>query len=197
MIKTSFINPFSQEAKKIITEKGSIESIDKENNELIDTIIHTPNQLQDDQYIAHTYKDLAIQRFNYHVLKNIKEYKNEQYQYLFNLEINEYDILSFYILMQAIAISYGSNSQVAKNLLDSEKEIIERRLNILESQPNDYYNQYLQNTLNEMIDTKNLYWDDIQNLLNKNIKLNELILDKGKVIIDYEDFIEAIQQIWL
>jgi len=67
MIETSFINPFSFEAKEIVRKLGQIENLDKKNDSLIDIIKHTHSQKLSS--IPETLEQLALHKFQWYLDK--------------------------------------------------------------------------------------------------------------------------------
>lgn len=192
MIKTSFINPFSSDAKEIVSKLGKIENLDKENPSLVNIINHTPSQQIDDSaQIPKSLKQLAIQKYEWFLLKKTDAFNEKYYEYLFNPELYEYDVISFYLLCQSVAISFGRDSHEAKQVIQLERDLIDQRFERLKVEPNDFQSSFLRETLNQLIDTNNVYWTDLKDILDLGqIDLNKLLLSNGRVIIEYEDFIE-------
>lgn len=191
MINASFINPFSQEAKEIVKKRGQLENINKENDDLIYLVNHTHGQYTgDDKLIPKTYQDLAIRRFEWYMLRKTKNFNENRYEYLFNPDITEYDVTAFFILCQATAIKYGPNSHETKLVVDSEQEIINQRLERIKVEPHDFQSEFLRRTLTQLVNTNNIQWTDLQDILKyKDIELKDLLLSNGQVVLEYEDFI--------
>ncbi len=192
MIKTPYINPFSNDAKEIVSKLGQVENLDKRNESLINIVQHTRGQNLDDAHnLPETFKQLALSRFEWSLFRKSSEASQKKYEYLFNPDIYEYDVVSFYLLCQAVAIRYGPDSHETKQVLDCEEDIISQRLEILKSEPNDFQSSLLRKALNQLIDTNSIYWTDLKDVLDLGkLDINELLLSNGKVIIEYEDFIE-------
>ena len=189
MIETSFINPFSFEAKEIVRKLGQIENLDKKNDSLIDIIKHTHSQKLSS--IPETLEQLALHKFQWYLDKKTDNFDDKVYEYLFNPEIYEYDVLSFYFLCQAVAIGFGEDSHEAKQVVELEANLIDNRLERLKSEPNNFQYSFLKEALNQLIDTNNVYWNDLKEVIDLGvIDLNKLLLSNGRVIIEYEDFIE-------
>ena len=191
MIKTPYINPFSSDAKEIVSKLGQVENLDKRNKDLMHIVDHTRGQnLNDPHTLPETLKELAIARFEWSLFRKSTESQEKKYEYLFNPEIYENDVVSFYLLCQSVAIKYGPNSHETKLVLDCEEDIISQRLGILKSEPNDFQSSFLRKALNQLIDTNNIYWTDLKEVLDMGkLDINELLLSNGRVIIEYEDFI--------
>lgn len=190
MLKTPYINPFSNDAKEIVSKLGQVENLDKKNDSLIQIVNHTRGQnITDPHTLPETLKELAIARFEWSLFRKSSEKQEKKYEYLFNPEIYEYDIVSFYLLCQSVAIKYGPDSHESKLVLDCEEEIISQRLELLKSESNDFQSTFLRNALNQLIDTNNIYWTELKEVLDLGkIDINELLLSNGKVILEYEDF---------
>ena len=191
MIKTPYINPFSNDAKEIVSRLGQVDTLDKRNDSLMVIVNHTRGQnLNDPHTLPETLKDLAIARFEWFLFRKTSETQEKKYEYLFNPEIYEYDVVSFYLLCQAVAIKYGPDSHEAKLVLDAEEELISQRLEILKAEPNDFQSSFLRKALNQLIDTNNVYWTDLKDVFDLGkVDINEFLLSNGRLILEYEDFI--------
>lgn len=192
MIKTSFINPFSNDAQKIVRQLGDMDSLNNRNEKLFNIILHTHSQyVSSDAQIPDTLQKLAYKRFEWFLYKKTDKYDEKNYEYLFNPDIYEYDVVAFYLLCQAIAIGYGPDSHEAKQFLESEKELISIRLDRIQRESYEYQTDFLRTTLNQLIDTNNIKWTDIKEVLELGeLDLDNLLLSDGKVIVEYEDFME-------
>ncbi|MDO5825916.1 MAG: DNA primase [Methanosphaera sp.] len=192
MIKTSFINPFSSDAQKIVRQLGDMELLDNTNEKLFNIVLHTPSQyVSSDVNLPDTLKKLAFKRFEWFLYKKTENFDEKNYEYLFNPDIYEYDVVAFYLLCQAIAIGYGPDSREAKQFIESEKELISKRLEKIQSESYEFQSEFLRTTLNQLIDTNNIRWTDIKEVLELGeLDLDNLLLSNGKVIVEYEDFIE-------
>ena len=191
MIKTPYINPFSNDAKEIVSRLGQVDTLDKRNDSLMIIVNHTRGQnLNDPHTLPETLKDLAIARFEWSLFRKTSENQEKKYEYLFNPEIYEYDVVSFYLLCQAVAIKYGPDSHEAKMVLDCEEDIISQRLEILKAESNDFQSSFLRKALNQLIDTNNIHWTDLKEVFDLGkLDINEVLLADGKIILEYEDFI--------
>lgn len=190
MIKTPYLNPFSQDAKEIVSKLGQVENLDKHDEKLESIIIHTHGQNIDDSTVPATIQDLAIKRIEWYLLRKTKVFDEKNYEYLLNPEIYEYDVVSYYLLCQAIAICYGPESREAKLLQESQTELVSQRLEKLSTQPNDFQATILRKALNQFLDTNNIEWTKIKEVLDYGLlDLNELLISNGRLILEYEDFI--------
>lgn len=191
MIKTPYINPFSNDAKEIVSRLGQVDTLDKRNESLMIIVNHTRGQnLNDPHTLPETLKDLAIARFEWSLFRKTTENQEKKYEYLFNPDIYEFDVVAFYLLCQAVAIKYGPDSHEAKQVLDCEEDIISQRLEILKSESNDFQSSFLRKALNQLVDTNNIYWTDLKEVLDLGkLDINELLLSNGRLVLEYEDFI--------
>lgn len=188
MIKTAYLNPFSADAKEIVSKLGQVDNLDKKIDKLESIITHTPGQIIDDK-LPVTIKDLAIKRIEWYLFRKTDGFDDKNYEYLLNPDIYEYDIVAFYLLCQAIAIGYGPDSMESKALLESESLLTRERLEKLNTQPNDFQSSILRKALNQFIDTNNIQWTNIKEILDYGIlDINELTISNGRVILEYEDF---------
>lgn len=191
MIKTSFINPFSNDAQDIVRQLGRMELLDVRNDELVNIITHTPAQHFDmDAEIPDTLKKLAYKRYEWFLYKKVDGFDEKNYEFLFNPDIYKYDVVAFYLLCQAIAIGYGPDSRQAKQFIDSQRELISLRLDKIKLESFEFQSEFLRSTLNQLVDTNNLLWTDIKEVLELGqLDLSNLLLSNGRVIIEYEDFL--------
>lgn len=86
-------------------------------------------------------------------------------------------------VLQATAIQYGSDS--------NESEIIKNTiLSIIEEKLGQITDNVMDEVLTEYINIHNILLNDVTDLINKEyIRLDELLLNKEKLVISYEDFI--------
>ena len=192
MIKTSFVNPFSNDAKKIVHQLGNMDLLDERNEDLFNIVLHTHGQhVSSDAQLPDSVKKLAFKRFEWFLYRKTSVFDEKNYEYLFNPDIYEYDVVAFYLLCQAIAIGYGPDSHEAKQFIESEKELISLRLEKIQAESYEFQSEFLRTALNQLVDTNNLKWTDIKEVLELGeLDLDNLLLSHGKVIIEYEDFIE-------
>lgn len=199
----SFINPLSDEGKQIVREDGGdLDRIFDENVPLINTIIENSSQgdleIKD---VPSNYVDLAIKRLEWYLRRsNDPNYNHKEFDFLFNPEITKFDVIAFYILCQAIGIKYGSNSRESRAIVESQGQISAQRLSpsILINHSNEEKRKIRLERRTIIEDTiknlENVKWTSITDLLSsKKITLQELILDKGEIILDKEDFINRFE----
>ena len=97
MVMASFLNPLSNEGQRIIKELGSLNNISIENDELLDIVTHTSRQtISRPDVVPQTIVDLALNRLKWYIeRKNNKNYNSNDYAYLFNTDMVEYDTIAF------------------------------------------------------------------------------------------------------
>lgn len=185
MIKTSFINPFSEDAKEIVRKLGKLDTLNIRNDDLIDIIHNTPNQSF--VGVPDTLLKLALTRFEWYLFRKTDKFEEKNYEYLFNPDIYEYDVVSFYLLCQAVAIGYGLDSHEAKQVIESENQLIAQRIDRLSQQDKQ---DVIREALAQLVNTDNLKWTDIKEVLEvSSLELDQLLLSNGRAIIDYDDFV--------
>jgi DNA primase large subunit len=193
MVLISYINPFSSEGEAIVREKGSIEGIFEMNPELLQIVTDSDHQnLSDDKNIPQNYADLALKRLEWYLRKkNDKKFDQNDYAFLMNPEIAKFDVISFYTTAQAIGIKFSPNSRESRVLIESQGNLIEKRFEKLDARQR----KELVNTLiNQMITEDNIKWTSLGELLgNKKIRLTDMILDHGEVILEKDDFLARFE----
>lgn len=183
-MKTTYLNPFGQDALNILQNYGNITRITQNHTHINDIITNTDKQ---DSKKINTIQELCYEKIRYYYNKHLNK-KQSQYAYLFNQYLEEEDIISTHALLQAATITYGSDSYEAETIINTITSIIETKLD----KSND---ELIDNTLKEYIDIHNTTLNDIKNLINnENIHLNELLLKNNKIIISYEDFLTEYQK---
>lgn len=187
----SFINPLSDEGKKIVMEDGgNLERINDENNKLIDTVYSiNAQEISDDAFIPKNYSDLVIKRVEWFVnKKSDPKYKHKKYAYLFNKKINKFDTIAFYILCQAVGVKFGPNSRESRAVVEIQGQITENRLEELLTSERKEITQHI---LNNFIIQDRIKWTQLADLISsKKINMQDLLLKDGEVILDLEDFID-------
>ncbi|BDH79632.1 MAG TPA: DNA primase [Methanothermobacter sp.] len=179
-----FINPFSQEAKELVRDSGDLDKIIEEDARLISIIEYTRGQrLDDDSRIPGSLWELSLKRIEWYLEKRgRRRYQPGYYRFLFNPEIAEFDVIAFHILAQAIGAKFNPNSRESRIFIELEAEIVKERLSRMENRERE---RVISGILGEMLDSETPHWTKLEKLLeNKRIKLTELILKDGKVILD-------------
>ena len=122
MAEISYINPLSNEGREIIKDYGDLNQLDKEDEYLIEEVIHTTNQkISDDSLIPKSYKDLAFKRIQWAIeKKNNKKYNQNEFEYLSNDAIFKQDVVIFHVLCQAIAIQFNTGSRETRLFIESQ-----------------------------------------------------------------------------
>lgn len=195
MVLLSFINALSLEGQKILGEKVDLNSIFHENEELIRISEYFGEGIiEDESKIPKSYGELALKRIEWFFReKNDKNFKINEYSYLFNEAIDEFDIVTFHLLAQAIAYKYNTNSRESKLFTESQNRIIEERLTRISS---DIRHELVDKILNELLYNINtLKWTDLIDLISsKKIFLTDLLLKNGEIILNEEEFREAFYE---
>jgi len=184
MVSTVFINPFSQEAKELVKASGDLDRIMEEDTRLLNIIEYTRGQrLDDDSRIPGSLWEFAIKRIEWYLeKKGYQRYQPGYYRFLFNPQIAEFDVITFYVLAQAIGAKFNPNSRESRIFMESEAEIVKERLLRIESRERE---RVISKILREMLDSETPHWTQLEKLLeNRRIKLTELILKDGEVILD-------------
>ena len=191
MVMASFLNPLSNEGQRIIKELGSLNNISIENDELLDIVTHTTRQtISRPDVVPQTIVDLALNRLKWYIeRKNNKNYNSNDYAYLFNADIVEYDTIAFHILAQAIATHFRPNSREVRLFVESQGLLIEDRLTkLLTSEKRELVDDVLSGLLVE----DGLEWSFLKDVIaSKKLSLTDLVLDEGEIILDRDEFIYA------
>jgi len=190
MVSVAFINPLSDEGKSLVRELGAFEGVRSDNNELIHIVTESRSQeISDDAFIPRSYLDLAVKRIEWYAKKkNDRKFDNNQYEFLFNPEIYKFDLIAYFLLCQAVGVKYGPNSRESRVLVESQGKIIEYRLGkLVKSERNEIVN----NILNSLLSSSTHKWTFFEDLISsKKLKLQDMILDKGEIILDRDDFLD-------
>lgn len=191
MIETSYINPFNGDAREIVRKLGDVNNLDVEDEQLKDLIKETNLQNLTSAMVPNTIKQLALKKFEWYLLKDTKKFDHKNYMYLFNPDIYEYDVVSFYLLCQIVAIEFGADSHEAKQVIQMQAELMKLRLEKLANETTETRDRFYREALAEVVDTSKLYWYDIKDVLAMGeIDFNKLLIVDGRIIVEYEDFIE-------
>lgn len=189
MVSISFLNPLSPEGKDTVRELGSFEGISHDIPELRRVVARNPSQeIVDDDEIPSNYLELAIKRMEWYVKKkHDREFNSRRYSFLSDQAITRYDVISFYLLCQAIGVKFGPNSRETRVMVEAQGDLIQERLGKLSTAESRLIvDQALQMLLRD--DT--VHWTFFQELLStRKIRLTDLVLDRGELILDREDFI--------
>lgn len=195
MYTISFYNPFSSEGENIVRSMGGLDDILETNTDLLDIIRHTPGQpLDKDELIPKTYGELALKRVEWYIQnKYNKKFEYKNYAFLFNSEIYEFDVISFYILAQAVAIHFEPKNREYRLFIEAQGELIENRLRMIKSNMRD---EILDKLLNQLLTQYSMNWTSFRDLIdNKLLKLTDMVIDDGEIIIEREDFTERFEEI--
>lgn len=193
MVAVSFINPLSEDGKEIARELGNLNRIFDENSQLIEIVLRSQAQeISDDDYIPKNFAELAIKRIEWYIRKkNDRNFNYRKYAFLFNGDIIKFDVVAFYILCQAVAVRFGESSRESRIIMESQGSIIEDRLEDLSRSERK---ELVRRILDDLMIDGQIRWTFLADLLgSKKIQLNELILDKGDLILDKTDFMERFK----
>lgn len=191
MVMASFLNPLSNEGQRIIKELGSLNNISIENDELLDIVTHTTRQtISRPDVVPQTIVDLALNRLKWYIeRKNNKNYNSNDYAYLFNTDIVEYDTIAFHILAQAIATHFRPNSREVRLFVESQGLLIEDRLTKLLTSDK---RELVEDVLSGLLVEDGLEWSFLKDVIaSKKLSLTDLVLDEGEIILDRDEFIYA------
>lgn len=188
MVGVSFINPLSMEGRERVRQLGSLDSLIQDNPELIELVTRSKSQdISEDQDIPRNYLEMALKRLEWYVKKrNDRDFNYRKFAFLFQEDIEKYDIISFYLLSQAIGVRFGPNSRESRLMVESQGSLIQNRLEELNSRERT---EIVLKALQELLSQETVKWTFFENLLSsRRIQLSDLVLDQGEVIMDREDF---------
>ena len=190
MVSSLFINPFSEDAREIVRKYGSLDTIADTRDELLEIGRRTRGQnLADNSLLPGSIAELAVKRLEWYLRRQRKDFNHRDYAYLMNPEIEEYDVLAFYILAQAAGAGFMKASREARLVVESAGAMVEDRLNVLGSEREDIIADVLYE-----LGSEGLRWTELADLLGSGkLKLTDLILKRGRVIIDRDEFITSFQ----
>lgn len=194
MVMVSFLNPLSDEGQGIIKQLGSLNEISIENDDLLDIVTHTSRQtISRPEAVPQTIVDLALNRLKWYIeRKNNKNYNSNDYAYLFNKDIVEYDTIAFHILAQAIATHFRPNSREARLFVESQGLIIEDRLTKLLTSEKSVL---VEDVLSGLLVEDGLEWSFLKDVIaSKKLSLTDLVLDEGEIILDRDEFVYSYEE---
>jgi DNA primase large subunit len=190
MVSISFFNPLSPEGKDIVRELGSFEGISQDIPELRSIVTHNPSQeIVEDDEIPSNYLELALKRMEWYIKKkNDREFNGRRYAFLSDSAITRYDVISFYLLCQAIGVKFGPNSRETRVMVEAQGDLIQERLGKLQA---DEGRLMVEQSLQLLLSDDQVHWTFFDELLSsRKIRLTDLVLDQGQLILDQEDFIQ-------
>ncbi len=171
MVSVAFINPLSDEGKMIVRELGEFDGVLSENDDLMSIVTESRSQeISDDSFIPRSYFDLALKRIEWYAKKkNDRNFDHKQYDFLFNPDINKFDVIAFFLLCQAIGVKYGPNSRESRVLVESQGKLIENRLGKLSKIER---NVLVTNILNSLLSSAHIKWTFFEDLISsKKLKI--------------------------
>jgi len=190
MISISFLNPLSPEGKDIVRELGSFDGISQDIPELRRLVTRNPSQeIVADEEIPSNYLELALKRIEWYVKKkNDREFNSRRYSFLSDQAITKYDVISFYLLCQSIGVKFGPNSRETRVMVEAQGDLVQERLGKLSLQEGRLM---VDQSLQLLLKGDTVHWTFFQELLStRKIRLTELVLDQGELILNPEDFID-------
>ena len=189
MAEVSYINPLSDEGRQIIREYGDLNQIFDEDESLIDICIRTPNQrISDDSLLPKSYADLCMKRIQWAIeKKNNKNFIQAEFEYLSNEELIRQDVVTFHILCQAIAIQVNLGSRETRLFVESQGTLILEKLAKI---PPMSRAEIIDEVLEEIKVDGAIGWKSLSEVIaTKKLKLTDLIIDDGDIVLQHEDFI--------
>ncbi len=190
MVSISFLNPLSPGAKDIVRERGSLESVSQDIPELRNIVIRNPSQeIADDSEIPSNFLELALKRIEWYVKKkHDREFNGRRYAYLSDPQIVKFDVISFYLLCQAIGVKFGPNSRETRVMVESQGDLIRERLGKLREEE---VRALVEQSLQMQLSSERVHWTFFEELLSsRKLQLTDMILEDGELILDEEDFLE-------
>ena len=189
MAEVSYINPLSDEGRQIIREYGDLNQIFDEDESLVDICIRTPNQrISDDSLLPKSYADLCMKRIQWAIeKKNNKNFIQAEFEYLSNEELIRQDVVTFHILCQAIAIQFNLGSRETRLFVESQGTLILEKLAKI---PPMSRAEIIDEVLEEIKVDGAIGWKSLSEVIaTKKLKLTDLIIDDGDIVLQHEDFI--------
>lgn len=185
----SFLNPLSNEGQNIVKNYADLNSVFNRNDDLINIVMHSNRQtISNSEVIPESIGDLAVNRIKWYIeRKNNKDFNSNDYDYLFNKNIDEYDTISFHLIAQAIASKFSPNSREVRLFVESQGFLIEDRLTKLMTNERV---EVVDNILSQLLTQNDVKWSFLKDLIaSKKLSLCDLILENGEIILDREEFI--------
>lgn len=190
MVKISYINALSLEGQQIIKEYGDLTQLTEVDDSLIDSVIHTNNQkISDDEIIPKTIKQLAINKIKWAIEKKYnKNFQATEYEYLFNEDIIDDDVVAFHILCQAMAIQFNIASRETRLFIESQARLIEERLSKISPTERK---EIIDEILRDIKTDGSIRWDSLKEVISsKKLSLDQLLIKDGDIILEYDEFVE-------
>ena len=188
MAEVSYINPLSEQGRQIIREYGDLNQIFDEDDDLINICSRTTNQKLSDELIPKSYADLAMKRIKWAIeKKNNKNFTQSEFEFLTNAELTTQDVIIFHILCQAIAIQFNLGSRETRLFIESQGTLIVEKLAKI---PPMSRAEIIDEVLDEVKIDGAINWKSLKDVIStKKLKLTDLLIDNGDVILQHEDFL--------
>lgn len=191
MVSVAFINPLSEEGRQIARELGNLDSIREENGNLIELVVQSRFQdISLEEFVPRNYLDLAVKRLEWYVRrKNDPKFDSRQYSFLFNSEITPFDVVAFFLLCQAVGVRFGPNSRESRVMVESQGKLMEGRM---EELVRSERKELVKTILNTLLTHEKIKWTFFEDLLSsRKIRLEDLVMDRGNLILNKEEFMES------
>jgi len=183
-MKTAYLNPYGQSALEILQDYGNITQITHATQEINNIIENTYNQ---DLRKINTIRELCYDKIRYYYQHQIDK-KTNKYNYLFTPLIENADTIATHTLLQTVAVNYGSTSSEADMITQLISNTIQERLT------KNTDEELIDETLSDYLDITHTTINDILPLIKDGkLKLNQILVNKNRVILTYNDFLEEYQ----
>ncbi len=188
MTEVSYINPLSNEGRRIIRSYGDLNQIFEEDESLIEICTRTSNQKLSDDYIPKSYHDLALKRVQWAIeKKNNKNFTQAEFEFLTNDELYTQDVVTFHILCQAIAVQFNTGSRETRLFIQSQGTLILERLAKI---PPMSRAEIIDDVLDEVKIDGSIKWKSLKDIVaTKKLKLTDLLIDNGDIVLQQDDFL--------
>jgi DNA primase large subunit len=190
MVSSLFINPFSEDAREIVRNYGSPDTIFEASSALLDTVKRTRGQnLDDNSLLPVSIGDLAIKRLEWYLRRQRRGFDHGDYAYLMNPGIEEYDVIAFYVLAQAAGAGFRRGSREVRLVVESAGALVEDRFRVLGSERDEIIEEVLIE-----LGSQGTSWMELSELIGSGkLRLTDLILHRGRVVIDEDEFLMTFQ----
>ena len=120
--------------------------------------------------------------------KNNKNFTQAEFEYLTNSDLFMQDVVIFHILCQAIAIQFNTGSRETRLFVESQGTLILERLAKI---PPMTRADIIDEVLDEVKVDGAIHWKSLRDVVaSKKLKLTDLLIDNGDVILQQDDFLE-------
>ena len=187
MMYTYFLNYFNDKSLDIIKNNGDLNSISIIDTNITDIICSADNQVK--RRDVSSIEDVVFDRLNVYFNRENMDYRN-YYNYFLDSRFVKYDVVSFYVLLQATAVIFDDGSFEEKVVLDATLYLLKKKIDYLHhlGRSNDIFA-----VLEEVIDVEDTLWTELFPLISQNsIHLSDLVIGEDKrIVLTYDDFINS------